>query len=79
MSDSHWRHTANETKFWIIDAKAFSPFPILLIVKSLTILIIGCVFVLFFIIIERKGFNFSNFLRKLRTYVTGHVKKVRAV
>jgi len=64
-------------KFWFIDAKAFSPFPVLLIVKSLTILAIGVIFLVFFFILEKKGLGFTNFLRKIRTQITGSTKAVR--
>lgn len=77
MADDHWRHTANEVKFWVLDAKSFSPFPFLLIVKSLFILVVGVIFLVFFYIIGKKGLNFPNFLRKARGWVTGPSKEVR--
>lgn len=78
MADNHWRHTANEVKFWIFDAKAFSPFPVLLVVKSLIILLLGVIFLVFFFIIGRKGLTFSNFVRRLRGWITGPTKEVRS-
>lgn len=77
MADDHWRHTANEVKFWFLDAKSFLPFPFLLIVKSLIILVVGMIFLVFFYIIGKKGLNFPNFLRKVRVRITGPVKEVR--
>lgn len=77
MADPHWRNTANDVKFGPLDAKAFAPFPILLVVKSLFILIIGVIFLFFFFIIDKRGLSFSNFLRRTRTQITGSKKAVR--
>lgn len=77
MADDHWRNTANDVKFCFLDAKAFSPFPILMIVKSLIVLAIGVFFLFFFFIIDKKGLSFTNFLRRARTQLTGPVKAVR--
>lgn len=77
MADAHWRHTANEVKFWFLDAKSFLPFPFLLIVKSWIIFITGVIFLVFFFILGKKGLNFSNFLRKVRARITGPIKEVR--
>jgi len=79
MADPHWRNTANDVKFWIFDAKAFSPFPLLLIIKSLFLLIFGLFFLFFFFIIDKRGLSFSNFLRRTRTQITGSVKSVRRI
>lgn len=79
MADEHWRNTANEVKFWVLDAKAFAPFPILLVVKSLIVLIFGVIFLVFFFILNRKGLNFSAFLRKVRTYISGSTKLVSRI
>lgn len=77
MADEHWRNTANEVKVWIFDARAFSPFPVLLVIKSLYILVIGVIFLFFFFIIDKKGLGFPTFLRKTRTQITGSIKAVR--
>lgn len=77
MADDHWRHTANEVKLWILDAKSFIPFPFLLIVKSLFVLVTGIIFIFFFYIIGKKGLNFANFVRKVRVWLTGPIKEVR--
>lgn len=77
MADSHWRHTGNVTKVGPLDARAFSPFPFLLIIKSWSIVTFGFIFLVFFGTISRKGYSFSTFIRKLRTSVTGTTKSVR--
>lgn len=74
---AHWRYSANETKFLGIDARAFIPFAMLWVIKSKIILIIGVIFLVFFFILQTKGLNFPNFVRKLRTVITGHWKEVR--
>lgn len=77
MADNHWRHTANAVRAVSIDARAFCPFPFLLIIKSLFILVLGVIFVVFFFIIERRGYSWENFLRKLRGWFVGPIKTVR--
>jgi hypothetical protein len=77
MADSHWRHTGNVTKIGKLDARAFSPFPALLIVKSFTVVYVGIIFLVFFAIISRKGYPFSTFKRKIRSMLTGPTKAVR--
>ena len=79
MADNHWRNTANETKFFFLDARAFTPFPVLMVVKSWFIFAIGVIFLFFFFILDRQGLNFPNFLRKLRSRITGPIKNVRRV
>ena len=78
MADNHWRNTANDVRILSVDARAFSPFPLLLLIKKLFILQLGCVFVIFFFIIEKKfGLDFAKFKRALRARITGPVKTVR--
>lgn len=77
MADDHWRHTANDVMFFVLDAKSFLPFPFLLIVKSLFVLVTGVIFLVFFYILGKKGLNFPNFVRKVRGWLTGPVKEVR--
>lgn len=77
MADDHWRYTANEVKLWVLDAKSFIPFPFLLIVKSVFILAVGMIFLVFFYIIAKKGLNFPNFMRKARGWITGPAKEVK--
>ncbi|WP_206171180.1 IcmT/TraK family protein [Trinickia terrae] len=84
MADSHWRHTANVTSISIfgftkLDARAFVPFPFLLVVKSWYLVILGIIFLVFFGIISRKGYPFSTFRRKIRTMLTGPTKTVRRI
>ena len=77
-ADPHWRNTANDVRFLGLDARAFSPFPALLIVKSASLFYFGCVFIVFFLFVEKKlGLNFNKFKRKLRVWITGPVKTVR--
>lgn len=79
MADSHWRNTALDTKFWFLDAKAFAPFPVLLVVKSIFVLAVGLLFLVFFFILDKKGLSFTNWIRKQRTRITGPIKSVRKV
>lgn len=74
---SHWRYTSNEVKVLGIDARAFIPFAMLWVVKSWKLLILGVIFLVFFFILQMKGLNFPNFVRKLRTRITGRWKELR--
>lgn len=77
-ADPHWRNTANDVRFLGLDARAFTPFPALLIVKSLLLFWLGCAFIVFFLFVEKRlGLNFNKFKRKLRVWITGPVKTVR--
>jgi hypothetical protein len=82
MADPHWRNTAvplriSVFKLFSVDARALAPFVPLLLVKSWKLFAIGCIFMFFFLIIERKGFTFPNFLRAARVKLSGLVKSVR--
>ena len=77
MADDHWRNTSNEVKFLFLDAKAFLPFPVLLLVKSLIILSFGLIFLVFFFILNKKGLSFTNWCRRMRIVITGPVKEIR--
>lgn len=77
MAEEHWRYTSNEVKLWILDAKSFLPFPFLFVVKSLFVLWLGIIFLVFFYILSKKGLNFPNFVRKVRVWITGPIKEVR--
>lgn len=77
MADNHWRHTGHFVKVRGLDARAFMIFPTLLVIKSLFVLALGCIFILFFVIIQIKGFDFMSFKRKLRGMLTGDTKEVR--
>jgi hypothetical protein len=80
MADSHWSRTAHDAKFTpFLDAKAFSPFPALLIFKSLILLAVGLIFLVFFFILERKGLSFSIFLKKMRNWFVGPTRSVRKI
>jgi len=73
---AHWRYSANETKFIGIDARAFIPFAMLWVIKSKFLFFFGVIFLVFFFIIQMKGLNFPNFVRRLRTAITGRWKEI---
>ncbi|WP_199030743.1 IcmT/TraK family protein [Ralstonia sp. ASV6] len=77
MADAHWRYTANTPRIGPIDARAFSPFPMLLMWKSVIPLAFGFFFIFFFAIIQRKGYDFPTFCRALRTKISSPTKGVR--
>jgi hypothetical protein len=84
VADNHWRHTANITSVSLfgvmkIDARAFAPFPALLVIKSWYLLWLGIIFLVFFGIISRKGYPFTTFKRKIRSMLTGPTKTVRRI
>ena len=82
-ADVHWRNTAKvlriSLKIISVDARAFTLFPALVLIKSWKIAAVGLIIMFFFIIIERKGFTFPNFLRAVRVWIVGKVKRVRPI
>jgi intracellular multiplication protein IcmT len=72
--DAHWRDSARNAKFFIVDAKAV--FPVFLFILNISwwtfsILIVS---ILFFSIIEKFGFTLPVFWRWIKSFIAGPVK-----
>jgi len=68
---AHWRDSARNVRFWIVDFRACFPLLILIFHIRLWTLILAIVATLFFAALERYGFTVAVFLRFLRTYIAG--------
>lgn len=77
MNNLNWHFTAHEVKAFFLDARAFSLFPMLLLIKSLILFIFAFIFLFFFVILWIKGMSFVTFRRKLRIRLTGSSRSVR--
>lgn len=73
-STSHWRDSARNARFFVVDARA--AFPLLLFLLHIRVwsFILAVVATLFFALIERYGFTVSVFLRWLRSLLAGSYK-----
>jgi intracellular multiplication protein IcmT len=69
---AHWRDSARNVKFFIIDYRATFPLLLLLFhIASLWTWVFAITATLFFGMLERWGFTVAVFLRWLRAYVAG--------
>jgi intracellular multiplication protein IcmT len=68
---AHWRDSARNVQFWIVDYRA--TFPLLLFLLHITWLtfIFAILATIFFAMIDKFGFTPIVFLRWLRSYVAG--------
>ncbi len=68
---AHWRDSARNVRFWILDYRATFPLLLFLLHIRLWTFLTAIVATLFFGLIERYGFTLSVFLRWLRAYISG--------
>ena len=68
---AHWRDSARNVRFWIVDFRACFPLLILLFHIRLWTFIVALIATLFFAALERYGFSVAVFLRWLRSYLAG--------
>ena len=69
---AHWRDSARNVRFFVIDFRA--TFPLLILIFHLVSLwtwIFAISATLFFALLERWGFTVAVFLRWLRAYIAG--------
>lgn len=71
---SHWRDTARNARFFVVDARA--AFPLLLFILNIAwwTFITAVVTISFFAILERWGFTLPIFFRWLRNFIAGDYK-----
>lgn len=72
--NAHWRDSARNARFFVVDARA--AFPLLLFLLHIRVwsFVLAVVATLFFAAIERYGFTVSVFLRWLRSLLAGRHK-----
>jgi len=75
--DAHWRDSARNARFWIVDYRAsFMLVTFLLHIKIWTFVL--CISAIaFFATLERYGFTVTVFLRWLRCHLAGPIKVSR--
>lgn len=68
---AHWRDSARNVRFWIVDFRACFPLVIFLVHIRLWTFIFAITTTLFFAALERYGFTVAVFLRWFRAYLAG--------
>ena len=68
---AHWRDSARNVRFFIVDYRAMFPFLIFLFHIRLWTFAIGVLGMAFFALLERWGFTYAVFVRWLRAYIAG--------
>jgi intracellular multiplication protein IcmT len=68
---AHWRDSARNVRFFIVDFRALFPMLLFLFHIRLWTFIIAVVATLFFGALEHYGFTMAVFVRWLRSYIAG--------
>jgi intracellular multiplication protein IcmT len=68
---AHWRDSARNVRFWIVDFRATFPLLIFLLHIRLWTFIFAILATGFFALLERWGFTVAVFLRWVRCYIAG--------
>ena len=73
---AHWRDSARPAKLFFIDASAAFPLLLFLVHIEIWTFILAVLFVVFFTILNRYGYNLRVFLRIARGFFAGSRKVV---
>lgn len=76
-SDTHWRDSGRHTRFWIFDAQACFPLLLCLLHIKWWTFITAVIALIFFTILNRRGFNLIVFFRLIRAKLAGRRKVAR--
>lgn len=68
---AHWRDSARNVRFWIVDFRACFPLLLMLFHIRIWTFVIAIFATLFFAALERYGFSVAVFLRWMRSYLAG--------
>lgn len=68
---AHWRDSARNVRFFIIDYRASFPLLFCLVHFRLWTFVMAILFMVFFGLLERFGFTVSVFARWVRSYIAG--------
>ena len=68
---AHWRDSARNVRFWIVDYRACFPLLIFIFHISWLTFALAIVAILFFSALERYGFTVAVFSRWLRAFIAG--------
>jgi len=72
--DAHWRDSARQARFFLVDYRTLFPLLVWLFIPSKTTFIVACVAVAFFFGLERYGFTVTVFLRWVRSTLAGRMR-----
>lgn len=73
-SGVHWRDSAREAKFFIIDAKASFPVILFLVHIRIWTLVIALLFMTFFTVLNHFGYSVHVFFRIFKGMISGSRK-----
>lgn len=76
-SDAHWRDSARQARFFLVDANAAFPILFMLLHIRLWTFLLALAFIGFFAVLERFKFTIPVFFRWLRTFIAGPVKTAK--
>ncbi|MEM1244214.1 MAG: IcmT/TraK family protein [Pseudomonadota bacterium] len=76
--DAHWRDSARNTRFFIIDYRAAFPLLLFLLHIRLWTFIAALLVTIFLALVERYGFTVSVFGRMLRSLLSGPRKYAKS-
>lgn len=68
---AHWRDSARNVRFWIVDYRACFPLLLFLLHIRIWTFIVAVLATIFFATLERYGFTPAVFSRWLRSYIAG--------
>jgi intracellular multiplication protein IcmT len=71
---AHWRDSARNVRFWVVDYRAIFPLAFFLFHIKLWTFMFALMTTIFFAMIERYGFTVPVFFRWLRSYIAGPQK-----
>ena len=70
-SDTHWRDSARQPKFFMVDARAAFPLVIFILHITLWTFILAIVCMIFFAMLEKFGFTVTIFMRWIKSFIAG--------
>jgi intracellular multiplication protein IcmT len=71
ITETHWRDSARNTRFFLVDARAAFPLLLFLLHIQIWSFILAVVAMSFFALLERYGFTVNVFLRWARSVLAG--------
>jgi len=72
--NTHWRDSARDVKFFILDGKTAFPMLLFLVYMRVSTFIIAVCATLFFTVLHRFGFSTTVFFRLVRAFIAGKRK-----
>lgn len=70
----HYRNTAMPVRFFVFEAWAAVPLPLVWLFKSWNVTILAVITLVFFFFLEKRGMTLANFVRRIRCKISGNKK-----